>query len=47
MKVILDLVYVFVIGKEKVKFIDESLVFLSEGNEEEKVDFIDEIGFYE
>lgn len=46
-KATLDLVHAFVIGKEKVKFTDESPAFSSEGNEEEKVDLIDETGSHE
>ena len=39
-----DLFHAFVIGKEQVKFTDESPAFSSEGDEEENVDIIDETG---
>ena len=43
-KVTSDLVHAFVIGKEQVKFTDESPSFSSEGDEEDNVDLIDETG---
>ena len=46
-KVTSDLVHAFVIGKEQVKFTDESPSFSSEGDEEDNVDLIDETGFCE
>ena len=40
-----DSVHAFVIGDKQVQFTDESQTFLREGDEEEHVDLIDEIGF--